>query len=130
MNILRKNGAPRYQRDGIASWLLVAESTAGARHLTTTLVEMSPGGRQHLHCHATEQSYFIISGNGLMQVGEQTERVQPGDTVFISGDTVHGLVNDSTVELMYLGAGSPPFGRESEPGLRPLAPVCAKCEKE
>ena len=129
MNILRKNSAPRYQRDGITSWLLVAESTAGARHLTTSLVEMSPGGRQHLHRHATEQSYFIISGEGLMQVGEQTERVQPGDTVFIHSDTVHGLINDGSVVLMYLSAGSPPFGRESEPELWPLGPEMPEREE-
>ncbi|MBN1757196.1 MAG: hypothetical protein JW863_02695 [Chitinispirillaceae bacterium] len=42
MNILTKEHAPQYRRDGITSGLLVAESTRNARYLTTSLVEMSP----------------------------------------------------------------------------------------
>ena len=45
MNIVRKRTSPRYIRDGITSYLLVSEVTTGSVHITTSLVEMSPGGR-------------------------------------------------------------------------------------
>ena len=126
MNILTKEHAPQYKRDGITSSLLVAASTCNARYLTTSLVEMSPGGKQHLHRHPTEQSYYIIKGEGIMQVGEETARVRPGNTVFIPSDTPHGLINDSTGELVYLSAGSPPFGNDAEMTLWPLGSARAE----
>ena len=120
MKIVTRKSAPRYERDGITSYLLVAESTTGAKHLTTSLVEMTPGGKQHLHQHPAEQSYHIISGEGLMSVGGESQQVKQGDTVFIPSDTSHGLVNDGPGVLVYLSAGSPPFGRDDEKSLWPL----------
>lgn len=51
MHILRKSTTPRYKRDDITSYLLVAEGTCGAEKIAITIVEMEPGGFQHLHPH-------------------------------------------------------------------------------
>jgi len=66
MKIITKEKAPQYERDKIRSYLLVAESTVGAKHITTTLVEMEPGGIQKPHHHETEQCYMILEGKGIM----------------------------------------------------------------
>ena len=123
VKICRKENAPRYRRDGITSYLLVAESTVGARSLTTSLVEMEQGGWQRPHSHPVEQSYFIISGEGVMLVGEASQRVTAGETVFIPSGTMHGLVNDGPGVLCYLSAGAPPFGGPDEKKLWPIEPV-------
>ena len=123
MKILSKSKAPRYQRDGITSYLLVSETTTGARCVTTSLVEMRPGGMQHIHRHATEQCYFILSGRGKMTVGKETKTIKTGDVIFIPSNAPHGLLNSGTRILKYYSAGSPPFGKKKEPELWPLPPV-------
>ena len=120
MRIIRKEDAPRYERDGIRSYLLVSESTVGARHITTTLVEMEPGGIQWPHRHETEQCYTILEGKGTMTVDGRQAVVGEGDTVFIPSGSLHGLTNDGGSVLRYLSAGSPVFGAESERELWPL----------
>ena len=69
MNIQRKESAPRYERDNIVSYLLVSERTCGSEHLTVTLVEMEPGGKQRVHAHEPEQMYYILAGSGVMTSG-------------------------------------------------------------
>jgi mannose-6-phosphate isomerase-like protein (cupin superfamily) len=122
MKISNKQFAPTYTRDGITSYLLVAASTSGARNITTSLVEMKPQGKQHVHKHKTEQSYFIISGKGKMTVGNEERIVVTGDSIFIPGNSPHGLINIGKIKLVYLSAGSPPFGMKKEKEFWPLAP--------
>lgn len=81
---------------------------------------------QHIHCHETEQCYFILEGTGEMTVGDETQEVSPGMSVFIPSNQKHGLVNTSDGVLRYLSAGSPPFGAESEIELWPLPPKVNK----
>ena len=73
MKIRGKNAVHRYKRDNTTSYLLVSEESTGARHITTKLFEIEPGGKQHIHSHITEQYYFILEeisgivvGNGIV----------------------------------------------------------------
>jgi quercetin dioxygenase-like cupin family protein len=68
MNSFNRNSAPRYQRDGITSYLLASKRTGGADNITITLVEMEAGGFQHIHKHAPEQTYTVLEGSGMMLV--------------------------------------------------------------
>lgn len=133
MKISSKNNSPRYIRDGITSYLLAAESTTDAKHITTSLVEMLPSGKQHIHQHVTEQCYFIVRGKGEMIVGKEKRRVRSGDSIFIPSNSPHGLTNNNKDTLVYLSAGSPPFGKESEKELWPLPPLeengCARKDR-
>lgn len=122
MKITDRQSSRRYKRDKITSYLLVSEEATGTKHITTSLVEMEPGGKQHIHSHETEQCYFIIDGTGRMTVGEETREVLAGMSVFIPSNTPHGLQNTADGILRYLSAGSPPFGAESELELWPLPP--------
>jgi mannose-6-phosphate isomerase-like protein (cupin superfamily) len=120
--ILKKQKSPRYIRDeGIISYLVASPRTCGAKHLTVTLVEISPSGEQRVHRHAPEQIYFIVEGSGLMTVGEEEERVEAGDCVFIPPDARHGLRNDSQRMLRYVSATAPPFTMEELREFWPLA---------
>ena len=123
MHITNKRNTRRYQRDDISSYLLVSEISTGSKHITTTLVEMEPGGRQHIHAHVTEQCYFILEGRGQMTVGEETREVKAGDSIFVPSSTKHGLLNTGDGVLRYLSAGSPPFGAQAEADLWPLPPL-------
>ncbi len=110
MHILKKETAPRYRRpEGITSHLLASPRTCGAEHLTTTLAVIQPGGEQRVHSHPPEQVYFILEGSGLMTVGGETLRVEPGDCVFIPSGVPHGLNNDGAAVLRYFSAAAPAY---------------------
>ncbi|HEU4402713.1 MAG TPA: cupin domain-containing protein [Candidatus Polarisedimenticolia bacterium] len=110
MQILAKPSAPRYRRpEGITSYLLASPRTSQARHLTTTLVLIDPGGEQRVHNHPPEQVYFILEGSGLMTVGTETQEVGPGDCVFVPADAPHGIRNQGQTLLRYFSAAAPAF---------------------
>jgi mannose-6-phosphate isomerase-like protein (cupin superfamily) len=120
MHITNTTNTRKYKRDNILSHLLVSETATGAKHLTTSLVEMEIDGRQHVHAHETEQAYFIIEGKGMMQVNDEQREVGKGDSIFIPSNAKHGLINTGSGKLVYLSAGSPPFGSKRELALWPL----------
>jgi mannose-6-phosphate isomerase-like protein (cupin superfamily) len=120
MKILRRETSPRYKRDDITSYLLVSEQTCESKRLTTTLVEMRPGGVQHVHSHEPEQMYYILEGEGVMTVGDQTRNVNAGDCIFISSLTRHGLENTGDTVLKYFSAASPSFSAKQSAKLWPL----------
>lgn len=110
MHVLQKATAPRYIRpEGIRSYLLASPRTSSAKHLTTTLAVIQPGGEQRIHSHPPEQVYFILEGSGLMTVGGETQRVGPGDCVFIPSGQPHGLCNDGEGTLRYFSAAAPAY---------------------
>src|ERR1700745_1466382 len=102
MKVTDKNSARRYKRDNITSYLLVSTEGAGARHVTTSLVEMQKGGKQHIHSHVNEQCYFILEGRGEMTAGEETMEVSAGMSIFIPSNQPHWLVNTTEGILRYL----------------------------
>ncbi len=109
MKILHKDSSPRYQRDQITSYLLVSKKTCNSKNLSITLVEMEPGGVQHIHSHEPEQMYSILEGQGLMTVNGEQQRVTRGDTIFFESFAEHGLENTGDTILKYLSAASPSF---------------------
>jgi mannose-6-phosphate isomerase-like protein (cupin superfamily) len=124
MKILRTRTAPRYVRDeGITSYLLASPRTAGGAHLTVTLVEIEPGGRQRIHRHAPEQIYYLLEGTGRMTVGSDVRDVQAGDCVFIPSQTDHGLENTTKRVLKYLSAAAPAFPGQDLDEMWPLPPA-------
>lgn len=122
MNVLQKESAPRYRRsEGITSFLLASSRTCGAAHLTTTLVEIDPGGAQRIHEHAPEQVYFILDGTGEMSVGGETRTVGPGECVFVPSGYPHGIANNGQSPLRYFSAAAPAFTGEELATIWPMA---------
>lgn len=110
MYVRSKQTAPRYIRpEWITSYLLASPRTCGAEFLTSPLAVLQPGGEQRIHSHRPEQVYFILEGSGLMTVGDETQRVGPGDCVFIPSAQPHGLKNDGRVTLRYFSAAAPGY---------------------
>ncbi|MBN1428979.1 MAG: cupin domain-containing protein [Anaerolineae bacterium] len=120
MNVVRRNSAPRYMRDNIVSYLLISKRTCDSDHLAITLVEMEPGGVQHIHSHEPEQMYYILEGSGVMTVDGEQQPVRSGDCIFFSSFAKHGLENTGSTVLRYLSACSPSFTPEQCEQLWPL----------
>jgi mannose-6-phosphate isomerase-like protein (cupin superfamily) len=121
MIILKKHTAPRYTREeGIVSYLLASSITSSAEYLTTSVVEIKPGGKQRIHSHVPEQIYYILEGSGKMTVADETEKVVPEDCVFIPSNAPHGLINDGKKMLKYFSAAAPAFDVEQLEKFWPL----------
>jgi len=120
LDVLRINSSPRYKRDNITSYLLVSEDTCASENLTITIVDMEPGGVQHVHSHDPEQMYFIMEGSGLMTVDDEQQQVEAGECIFFSSFSRHGLKNTGGTVLRYLSAASPSFKKDESRKLWPL----------
>lgn len=121
MKILKKETAPRYiRKTEIVSYLLASSLTSDAEYLTTSVVEIKPGGEQRIHSHMPEQIYYILEGNGLMTVVDETTYVGSGDCIFIPSEAHHGLKNDGDTLLKYFSAAAPAFDRKQLEEFWPL----------
>lgn len=121
MKILKKATAPRYIRnEGITSYLLSSPSTCDAVQMTTTLVELQPGGKQRIHQHRPEQVYFIVEGSGKMTVGNVSRLVEKDDCIFIPSNEPHGLENIGQALLKYFSAAAPSFTQDELSEFWPL----------
>ena len=103
--------------------LVGKDSPLQAKGFAMGRVRVFPGGSIPAHEHVNEEIYHILSGTGEMQVGNETERVRAGDTVYMEPDVPHTLRNtgDSDMELLfvYSPAGVVEHWREELEGKRP-----------
>ena len=65
-----------------------------------------PGGSIPVHSHETIETYTILQGEGKMVVDGESEKVGPGDSVYIDRNLQHGLFNTGKEDLhvMYVYA--------------------------
>ncbi len=78
------------------------ESMRSFKNFSRVLIK--PGTTNEMHVHNDqEQVYFVLQGGGIIQVGEEKERVKAGDAVFLPARIPHGFLNDTdklTILLM------------------------------
>lgn len=65
-----------------------------------------PGGGIPVHSHETIETYTILQGTGEMYVGDETQPLRPGDSVYIERNQPHGLKNtgETDMHVMYVYA--------------------------
>lgn len=81
-----------------------------------------PGIKTNLHYHQhSEELYIIFAGIGDMTLGDQTFRVNPGDTICISPNTPHCIFNCGDDELRFFCACSPAYSHEDTVLVQPDA---------
>ena len=81
----------------------------GAAHLDFRVSRYPIRGRVEPHVHDdAEQIYYVISGSGLGQIGDDEYLIGPGDTLFIPPTIVHAVVNTGDEDLVFVVVTSPP----------------------
>ncbi|KAJ5622732.1 hypothetical protein N7528_005964 [Penicillium herquei] len=78
-------------------------------HPDTPTSDMSAGighcapGNGHLCQHRHEQAeiYHILEGDGMMKIDGASYEVTKGSTIFIPGNSEHGIVNVGSAELRW-----------------------------
>jgi quercetin dioxygenase-like cupin family protein len=67
-------------------------------------------GQEHApHAHeGQDKLYLILEGNGMVQVGDQTERLSAGDAAFAPSGIVHSIRNPGPERLVVMAVLGPP----------------------
>ncbi len=55
--------------------------------------ELAPNAIYHGHKHETPEIYYIISGKALWTVGDETQEVRKGSSIYTRPGEVHKMVN-------------------------------------
>ena len=76
---------------------------------------VEPGVTTHWHrLQGTSERYFIISGKGLVEIGEQSpQEVTAGDVVIIPQMCRQRITNTGDDDLIFLAICSPRFTQEA-----------------
>ena len=68
--------------------------------LSTAFVIWIKGGvRHHFHAEHTENIY-VLEGSGVMELGESSFVIGPGDYILVPKGTVHSLVASTPVKVL------------------------------
>jgi quercetin dioxygenase-like cupin family protein len=101
---------------GWLSFLAVGDQTNGAYALIETANDPSTGVRLHVH-EREDETWFILEGEYMFQVGRETISAHAGDYVFGPRNVPHSYANRGTsvarALIMVTPAGFEGFWRES-----------------
>ncbi len=64
---------------------------------------LAPGESIRSHYHTGfEEIYYILSGYGIMTIGEEKQELSRGDVVYIPANVLHTLLNTAEVPLRFI----------------------------
>jgi quercetin dioxygenase-like cupin family protein len=66
-----------------------------------TYLEQGQTIQPHFHPDA-EELYYLLSGNGVMHIGDEEREVEAGDVIYIPPETVHFLHNSSSAPIRFI----------------------------
>ncbi len=82
--------------------ILISGERGPSGCLSMGIAEMTPGTLLPLHHHEPEETYYVISGHGLMTVDDSEASLGPGASVFIPANAKHSLRCTGTENLVFL----------------------------
>lgn len=83
------------------------------KSISAGLTILPPGGRSDETDHKEGEMFYVISGKGLIRVGDEQAELTAGTAVWVPPNVFHYLLNNGNETLKILWVLNPP-GRESE----------------
>ncbi|HUT12117.1 MAG TPA: cupin domain-containing protein [Thermoguttaceae bacterium] len=100
-------------KDGSEIRELLAHRNSCIVKQTLAEARLPVGGRTVPHHHVeTEEIYYVLSGQGVMRVGDQTREVGPGDAIAIPPGASHQITNTGSEVLRFLCCCAPGYEHE------------------
>ncbi|HVF90934.1 MAG TPA: cupin domain-containing protein [Blastocatellia bacterium] len=94
---------------------LIDRTTSDVTQCSLAEEVLPPGCSVTPHHHdRLEEVYYIISGRGVMSVGDERSEVGPGDAIYIPRGTRHTLANTGSEPVKLLLVCGPAFYFEDE----------------
>ncbi|HAG81001.1 MAG TPA: cupin domain-containing protein [Cyanobacteria bacterium UBA11162] len=79
------------------------KSIQSPNQMSVVTVEVPPGGFVPPHTHTCEEeSYYMLEGSMMMQVGSEEFTIKPDDFVHVTAGTLHGYINHSDQPARFL----------------------------
>ena len=77
---------------GAILWkLLVTGERTQSRGIVTGIAQLPPGAQLQLHHHEPEETYYVVSGHGEIEIDGYTTPVGPGCAIYIPAGARHAL---------------------------------------
>ena len=100
-------------KDGSEIRELLAHRNSCIRNQTLAEACLPAGAATILHRHIkTEEIYYILAGEGLMRIDQDTSPVGSGDAVAIPPGTAHQITNTGNGTLKFLCCCAPGYEHE------------------
>jgi quercetin dioxygenase-like cupin family protein len=97
------------------AWLV--NHTTGSVHTGLSIDELAPGGTIAPHVHAFEEGFYLLSGEAIVAINDQTYRLRSGDYGVVKVGTLHAWRNAGSTPVRWLQMAAPqpkPAGRERD----------------
>jgi mannose-6-phosphate isomerase-like protein (cupin superfamily) len=108
----RERAEPFTTKDGSTIRELLGLTTAAVRSQSLAEATLAPGQATQRHYHAeSEEFYYVLEGEGEMEIDGELARVAPGDAVVIPAGAWHQITAGSA-EVRFLCCCSPPYRHE------------------
>jgi mannose-6-phosphate isomerase-like protein (cupin superfamily) len=75
---------------------------------------LKPGKTSQPHKLRTSEVYYILEGEGIMHIDEETAKVLPGQAVYIPPDSRQFIHNSGNSDLKFLCIVDPAWRKEDE----------------
>ena len=102
--------------------LLHPERDATVIRYSLAAAWIEPGQRSRPHRLATSEVYYIVSGEGVMHIGEESAPVGAGDAVHIPPGSRQWIENAGGELLHFLCVADPAWRAEDEEVLPDISP--------
>ena len=111
MEFIKESDIVSLVNPGVVSRQLLNPDNSESKRVTITEVHLEPGACQPPHIHeASEQIWYALWGSGKLLLKDDKQMdFKVGDVVRFADRDVHGLLNDSEEEFVYLSVTAPPI---------------------
>ena len=75
---------------------------------------VKPGDITYKHRLKTSEVYYILQGEGIMYIDDETEKVREGQAIYIPPDSVQRIKNTGKNDLIFLCIVDPAWKKEDE----------------
>lgn len=97
-------------KDGSEIRELLAHRNSAIRNQSLAEARLPAGAATTPHYHPlTEEIYYILVGEGRMQIGSEVQSVRPGDAIAIPPGLAHQITNTGNETLTFLCCCAPAY---------------------
>ncbi|MCX6750601.1 MAG: cupin domain-containing protein [Candidatus Pacearchaeota archaeon] len=109
----RKTKKPFTARDGAKVYELDSAGDRERRRVGFAAGFLEPHKKAVKHYHnVSDEIYYVVSGNGTVQLNEDEKDVQRGSLIYVPKGTLHGLSNPEDTNLEILCVSFPEYKEE------------------